>query len=90
MNISDLNYYRNSECMTVLPWKNTYSKEALVLFDDIISNMATVHQVVSLDGEQARVKVWAAYDARESGYSLGTGKCLPEREKEMAKDKFMS
>lgn len=63
MEASDLNYYKESEHMIVLPCQNGHKSGVIVLFDNMNASIVTARQVGDLGGEQAKVKVWAADDA---------------------------
>lgn len=63
MELSDLQFYRESEQMIVLPWRNGCRSGALVHFDNTIATVQKALQVCDLREEQAGVKIRAAHDA---------------------------
>lgn len=63
MKFSDLSIHRENEDMKVLLWENGCIKTEVVCFDDTITNIVIVPNVLGLGAVRVEIKVWTANDA---------------------------
>lgn len=82
MAFSDLEYYRESEDMIVVPSHNGSRSVVFVLFDNTIANITKAVQAGAFGREQARTETWIRDDAWECVHGLVTGKFSQDKERQ--------